>query len=194
MDLSDPTTAALLAVEAFERASMQYALYGGLLLAAYGEPRETRDVDLAVADVTADRARAALDHLGVASKVEFDEVAFGGLTVARLALLGGEEDLGLNTLDIVTPRSARYRSAALDRAVEAPLRDRTVFVLTPEDFILFKLLSTRDRDLRDAASVCRRSGSLLDDELLEREVGLLADEVTDCEIKTRRARLQDLLA
>ena len=48
MDLTDPTAAALRIAEAFDAAQTPYALYGGLLLAAYGEPRETRDVDLAV--------------------------------------------------------------------------------------------------------------------------------------------------
>lgn len=38
-DLSDPTTSSLLAAEAMARAGLAYALYGGLLLAAYGEPR-----------------------------------------------------------------------------------------------------------------------------------------------------------
>ena len=51
MDLNDPTTVALLAADAFEAAGFEYALYGGLLTAAYGEPRETRDADLAVIDV-----------------------------------------------------------------------------------------------------------------------------------------------
>ena len=57
MDLGDPTEAALLCAEAFDRAGVRYAVFGGLALAAYGEPRETRDVDLAVLDVPAARAR-----------------------------------------------------------------------------------------------------------------------------------------
>lgn len=56
MDLNDPTTVALLAADAFEATGRAYALYGGLLTAAYGEPRETRDADLAVVDASAQRA------------------------------------------------------------------------------------------------------------------------------------------
>jgi hypothetical protein len=44
----------------------------------------------------------------------------------------------------------------MGRSIGAPLRDRNVQVLTPEDFVLFKLLSTRERDLDDAISVVRR--------------------------------------
>jgi hypothetical protein len=64
--------------------------------------------------------------------------------------------LGLNTLGLVRPRSARHAEAAMGRSIGAPLRDRNVQVLTPEDFVLFKLLSTRERDLDDAISVVRR--------------------------------------
>ncbi len=41
VDLDDPTTVALAVAEAFRGAGTAHALYGGLLLAAYGEPRET---------------------------------------------------------------------------------------------------------------------------------------------------------
>lgn len=47
MDLNDPTTVALLTAEALDSAGFEYALYGGLLTAVYGEPRETWDADVA---------------------------------------------------------------------------------------------------------------------------------------------------
>lgn len=184
MDLKDPTTAALLAADALEKAELRHALYGGLLLAAYGEPRETRDVDLAVVDLATQAARDALAKAGIDSEVSFEETRFGGLLVARLMLLGGEATLGLNTVDLVRPRSARYAEAALGRAVSAPLRDRTVRVLTPEDFVLFKLLSTRDLDLDDAVSVKRR-GEGLDEDLIRREVAALAREIPDFDVRRR---------
>ena len=53
MELDDPTALALLAAEAPSRARIEHALYGGLLLAAYGEARETRD-----AEPRGDRQRA----------------------------------------------------------------------------------------------------------------------------------------
>jgi len=184
VDLKDPTTAALLAADALEKAELRHALYGGLLLAAYGEPRETRDVDLAVVDLATQAARDALAKAGIDSEVSFEETRFGGLLVARLMLLGGEATLGLNTVDLVRPRSARYAEAALGRAVSAPLRDRTVRVLTPEDFVLFKLLSTRDLDLDDAVSVKRR-GEGLDEDLIRREVAALAREIPDFDVRRR---------
>lgn len=190
MDLTDPTTAALVAVAAAERTGRGYALYGGLLLAAYGEPRETRDVDLAVTSLDATAIRAALEALGVRTGANFEGMPFGGLLLDRVNVYGSDDDLGLNTIDLVRPTSDRYANEALDRSIEAPLRDRTVRVLSPEDFVLFKLLSTRDRDLEDAASVLRRSGDQVDRGELGREVERLAGELPAVEIRGRWDRLR----
>jgi len=88
VNLDDPVATALRVAEALDRAGHRYALFGGLLLAAYGEPRETRDVDLAVMSLTVDAARAALDAAGLATTVSFDGMTFGGLSISRIALLG----------------------------------------------------------------------------------------------------------
>ena len=103
MNLNDPVSTALLVAEALERAGCRYALMGGLLMAAYGEPRETRDADVAVVDLTVDRARELLQAVGLESAVAIRDggVTFGGLSVGRLTLLGGDAHLGMNVLDIV---------------------------------------------------------------------------------------------
>jgi hypothetical protein len=185
VNLDDPIATALRVAEAFDRAGKRYALFGGLLLAAYGDPRETRDVDLAVADVSVAAAQRALETAGLASTIGFEQVTFGGLSIGRLTLVGGDADVGLNVLDLVQPRSARYRTAALSRSVKAPLRDCMIHVLAAEDFVIFKALATRERDVDDAASVLTRSGDLLDVDLVEREVGLLAAEIPDWDVRAR---------
>jgi hypothetical protein len=186
---SDPTATALVTAEALVRAGIPHALYGGLLLAAYGEPRETRDADFAVVGATALDVQTALRTRGVDTAISFEGVVLGGVLVDRLALLGSRAIGGINVLDLVRPRSPRYRSAAVRRAALVPVRDRMVSALSPEDFILFKLLSTRDRDLRDAISVLRKTGSYLDGSLIRREVALLAREIPDSAIRERLAEL-----
>jgi hypothetical protein len=190
VDLNDPTTVALLAAEAFEAAGHAYALYGGLLTAAYGEPRETRDADLAVTDVSPVQAHGALSATGVRTLITFEDVPFGGLSVSRLTLLGTTPDTGLNTIDLVRPRSPRYAAVAVERAVVSTMRDRPVRVLTLEDFIIFKALSTRDRDLEDARMALRRSGSMLDLNVLLGELHILATELPDLDIRGRWVAIQ----
>jgi hypothetical protein len=175
MDLTDPTAVALEIAETLEREGVGYALYGGLLLAAYGNARETKDADLAVvrADVTATSSLLE-QHLGLHCAVAFDGRRFGGLLIGRITLIEGDE---LNSLDLVEPSDRDYAARALARAPVSVLRKREIRVLTPEDFVIFKLLSTRELDLTDAASVLRTLGSDLDVELVEREVDTLSRSV-----------------
>lgn len=187
MDLNDPTTVALIAADAFEAARLDYALYGGLLTAVYGEPRETRDADLAVTDIGAPRARDALQVRGLESLVTFEELRFGGLMLDRLTLLGSETSTGLNTIDLVRPRSSRYAALALERSVRTLLRGQSIRLLTLEDYILFKVLSTRARDLEDARAAIVRGGTQLERELVDAEVSTLADELPDHDVRGRWA-------
>ncbi len=186
IDLDDPI-AVLLAVErAMRDAGHRVAAYGGLVLAVYGEPRETRDADLAVVGVDGGMACAALRAAGLDASLSFDRVRFGGNLVSRVALVGGTS---LNTADFVEPRSPRFAQGALERATTGTLRDQQLRLLTPEDFVLFKLLSTRDRDLEDAASVIRACGDQLDRDHIDREAGLLAAELPDHDVAGRFARI-----
>lgn len=185
VNLSDPTTVALLAASGLHKAKIPYALYGGLVLAAYGEPRETKDADLAVLKAGAEPPQSALRAVGLDCTTSFDSVLFGGLLVTRLAITGASNSIGLNTVDLVEPRSSRYAAEVIARALEAPMRGQSIRLVCPEDFVVLKALSTRDRDLDDAATVVRRTGDHLDRSLLEREVAILAQELADTEVADR---------
>jgi hypothetical protein len=183
MDLTDPTAFALAIAETLQREGVEHALYGGLLLAAYGEARETKDADLAVARADAPATSHLLEReLGLHGTVAFDRRPFGGLVISRITLIEGEE---LNTLDLVEPIDAGYAARALARSLGSELRGRELRVLTPEDFVIFKLLSTRDLDLSDAASVVRALGPALDAGLIEREIEALARSVLSHPIRAR---------
>ena len=189
LDLNDPTAVLLAVVDAFHRAGIAGAVYGGLALAAYGEPRETRDADLAVLGVSGDEALVALRAGGIEAVLGFERVRFGGHLVTRITLFGSEGDSGLNVADLIEPRSGRYAAAALGRAIAATLRGQAVTVLSPEDFVVFKVLSTRERDLEDGATVLRTLGTAVDLALIEREVTALAEEISDHDVVGRFARL-----
>jgi hypothetical protein len=167
LDLDDPTAVALAIFRAFSARRIEAALYGGLALAAYGEPRETRDADFAVAGLGGEAAAEALAGTGVRPVLALDRVRFGGLLISRITLAEGGGRAGLNVLDLVEPRSTRFAEAALERAVTGSLRDTAIRVLSPEDFVLFKLLSTRDRDLEDAVTVLRAPDLPLDRSFIE---------------------------
>ena len=70
IDLNDPVAVLVAASQALERANLEAAAYGGLALAVYGEPRETKDADLAVAGVSGAQGEAALRTAGLWNDAE----------------------------------------------------------------------------------------------------------------------------
>lgn len=193
LDLDDPIAVLLAVVDALGRARLEGAVYGGLALAAYGEPRETKDADIASASLRAADGVDALRAIGLDATMTFENVTFGGNVLSRVTLLPNEGSSGLNTVDFVQPRSLRYAREALARSIEGTLRCRALRVLAPEDFVLFKVLSTRERDLEDAASILRALADRIDEPLVEREAALLAREISDHDVAGRLAAVRALV-
>lgn len=189
MNLDDPTAVALLAADALGRAGIEHALYGGLLLAAYGTARETRDADLAVAGASPREAARSLEERGIHALVAFERSAFGGLWVSRVTLLGGSDATGLNTLDLVEPRSTDYARRALARSLGSTLRGQAIRLLSPEDFVVFKILSTREQDLIDASSVLASLGGDIDRGAIDSELATLASQTPEHPIDERWRRV-----
>ena len=192
LNLDDPISFALLTAEHLTKAGVKHALYGGLALAAYGRARETKDADVSVLDANGALVAEALASSGVMASVAFERVPFGGLLLSRVTVIGDGVIEGLNMVDLVQPRSARFAKGVLMRSIEAPLRDTPIHVVSPEDFILLKVLSTRDSDLDDAASVIARDPSVLDMVAIERELDVLAEEISDHPIAERWSKLSGL--
>ena len=190
IDLNDPVAVLLAAFQALERAGVEAAAYGGLALAVYGEPRETKDADLAVAGgVSAAQGEAALRAAGFDVILAFDRMRFGGQLVSRLTLIGGAAG-SLNTADLVEPRSSRYAHEVLARSLTGSLRQEPLRVVSPEDFVVLKILATRERDLEDAVTVVRSLATRIDMKLIERELEALAIEISDHDLMGRWQRAQ----
>ena len=190
IDLNDPVAVLLAAFQALERAGIEAAAYGGLALAVYGEPRETKDADLAVAGgVSAAQGEAALRAAGFDVILAFDRMRFGGQLVSRLTLIGGAAG-SLNTADLVEPRSSRYAHEVLARSLTGSLRQEPLRVVSPEDFVVLKILATRERDLEDAVTVVRSLATRIDMQLIERELEALAIEISDHDVMGRWQRAQ----
>ena len=186
IDLDDPIALMLVAAAALERSGAQCAAYGGLALGMYGEARETRDADFAVTGVDAERARLALGDLGVDVVIAFSNIRFGGCEVSLLSLVGGAQ---VNTVDLVVPRSPRFAGNVFRRAVIGSLRGHEIRATSPEDFVILKVLSTRERDLEDARSVIEAQRPRLDEALIRAEIEQLIEEIPDHDIRGRFATL-----
>lgn len=189
MDLEDPTSVTLAVAAALEGAGIEAAVYGGLALAAYGEPRETKHADFAVVGVEGVSVHDVLVAAGLGPSLSFEGVRFGGNDITRFALFGSTGTTGVNVVDLVRPRSMRYARCVLDRSLTGTLRDQAVRLVAPEDFVLLKILSTRDRDIEDAQSVVASIGARLELSLIREELARLEVEIAGHDIRGRCARV-----
>ena len=75
------------------------------------------------------------------------------------------------------------------RAVTGSLRGREIRATSPEDFVILKVLATRERDLDDARSVMETQRARLDAALIRTEIQQLAEEIPDHDIRGRFVRV-----
>jgi predicted nucleotidyltransferase len=106
--------------------------------------------------------------------------------VSRLSLVGGSQ---VNTIDLVIPRSPRFAGNVFSRAVTGSLRGHEIRATSPEDFVILKVLATRERDLEDARSVIETQGTRLDQAVIRTEIEQLIEEIPDHDIRGRVATL-----
>ena len=79
-----------------------------------------------------------------------------------------------------------------ERSLAGTLRNQALRVVTPEDFVIFKALSTRERDIEDAVTVVRSLRDRLDMPALEAEIVRLASEISDHNVEGRFERILTL--
>jgi len=188
MNVEDPIELLLTVHELLTRQTNEFATYGALALAAYGAPRFIADTDLDL------NARAVSDVMGSLrdffplSVIALDEQPFGGLQLTRLTVFDDSDRF--NTIDLVSPMDGAFGCRLLERVLEGELRGKRIRMVSPEDFVLLELLSTRDREIADASSVSRQSTLSLDLELIECEIEALA-KTTDHPIRARWHRVRD---
>lgn len=132
---------------------------GGLAVAAWGEPRVTRDVDLKVLLTRQDADRL----LALLSTNYQPLVPDPRETLQKRALVFIQDSLGtrLDLLLADTPYDVIAIQRGRDVEVQPGLK---VHICSPEDLIIYKLISTRLRDHEDAIGVIRRQGDALDDD------------------------------
>lgn len=156
--MSDPRQVFLAALKAADTGPFPYMIYGGLAAALWGEPRYTADVDL----VLFISERDALKFLRAASRTGFavDEgLALQQLQISGWARLPFGEPRSPWHLDLTLGDSPFDRSA-LARRKAVTLFGRKAWVASPEDLIVYKLVSSRDQDLIDVRQIVRRQRNL----------------------------------
>lgn len=141
-----------------QEADIPSVVIGGVASALWGEPRVTRDVDLKIllGRDEADRLLAILtpDYTPLLPDPRH------ALTEQAMLFVQDPAGTRLDLLLADTP----YDVQAIRRGRIVEMQPaETICVCSPEDLVIYKLVSTRLRDHEDAASVVRRQGDTLVD-------------------------------
>jgi hypothetical protein len=153
-----------------------YMIIGGLANAVWGEPRATLDIDATISADTSDANRiASLLGEDFRSLVS-DPQAFAEET--RVLPLESRAGIRIDLIFGLLP----FERDAIERAKPVPVADQEIRFCTPEDLILLKIISKRDRDLTDVQGILRRRFPELDLEYLEPRIEELSTLLSRPEI------------
>jgi hypothetical protein len=134
------------------------AVIGGIAVGVWGEPRVTRDIDLKVL-LGRDDASQLLHVIGS----DYTAMQPNPLAaLARTGILFVRDRIGTR-IDLLLSDTVFDRKT-VERAVSVNVEpDAGVIICSPEDLVIYKLISTRLRDHEDAAGVIRRQKGKLDE-------------------------------
>ncbi|HWN99019.1 MAG TPA: nucleotidyltransferase [Blastocatellia bacterium] len=149
---------AALAQLALSNAGIDSIVIGGLAVAIWGEPRLTRDVDLKVL-LRRDQAEQLVKALPRGFRCLADQPE---ATLRRIGFLFVQDTAGIRVDFLMADTGFDVEAVSRKRKVEM-IAER-IAVCTPEDLIVYKMVSTRPRDHDDVRGVIRRQQDRLDDD------------------------------
>jgi len=138
-----------------------YAVIGGWAVRAFGVPRPTYDVDLAISLAREQLTGLfeAIDQLGY----DIDDMYQGGWTdvVAGMPLVKAKTFVDGRTLvaDLFLVETP-FQASLMERKLRLPVNGFDAWVASPEDIILLKLMASRHRDLGDVQDIFFMQGQL----------------------------------
>ncbi len=157
-------------------AAIDSIVIGGLAVMIWGEPRLTRDADLKVL-IQRDQAQQLLKSLPPDYKLHADNPIE---TLQQYGFIFTQSPGGVRVDLLLADVGFDIEAIRRKRAVEVQ-EGVSIEVCSPEDLIIYKLISTRPRDHEDAKSVVQRQGKLLEHEYIEywlRQFELALDDST----------------
>jgi Uncharacterised nucleotidyltransferase len=159
---------------ALKPSNLPMALMGGLAVAFWKHPRNTRDVDILVdvGDAELDELVEAMKRAGMRPKRQPPVLRVGDQRIVQLLYSAPGAFLDVQ-IDILLADSA-YQKEALTRAEPAKLDgEHEIAVMSCEDLIIHKLLAGRIIDSADVAALLRANRAVLELAYLKRWLGEL---------------------
>jgi len=159
--------------QSLEPLNLPMAVMGGIAMAYYGHSRGTKDVDLLISlsDASADTLIDQLTKCNVRVPEKDSWKTIGELQLCQTLYEPMDAYIDLQ-IDLLVARG-EYHRQSLDRrvAVELPVAEITVDLLTCEDLLIHKLLAGRMIDRADAIALLEWNRDQLDFEYLDLWIG-----------------------
>ena len=144
-------------LDCFDALGRPACLIGGMVVARWGEPRATQDVDATVLADFGEEASLLATLLARFASRDSDPVRRAEL--GRLALLRASNGVHID----LSFAAFRFEREVLDRASEWPItKDTTLRTCSAEDLVIYKMVAGRPQDLVDVTQIVARQGRKLD--------------------------------
>lgn len=160
--------------------AIPHMLIGGIATTFWGEPRATLDVDLSLLVPEADLS-GFLERLPPHVVPRAPQPVLEFIERTRVLPLRHSSGIDIDLVFAVLP----FEEEALERAIEVPIQDAIVRMVTAEDLVLMKIISERAKDRGDVATVLARRWDELDHAYLEPRVIELSHLMEDPTILDR---------
>jgi hypothetical protein len=159
--MKDLTGTLDLLVAQLERMSVESVLMGGLAVRAYAIPRATEDIDFTLA-IDRGRLPELYDALEKQNYSIPEPYRSGWLDqVKRMHLVKLKRYVGNHSIDVdLFLAESAYQEEVLARRRMAEVEGRRLWIASPEDLVLLKLVSGRPRDWIDVSDVFFTQGEL----------------------------------
>ncbi|MBD3285773.1 hypothetical protein GF359_04880, partial [candidate division WOR-3 bacterium] len=135
----------------------------------WGEPRSTLDIDITI-QARKDDTKKLIEHL---KKLCYPRVTDPGEFVRETSVLPmvTEDEVRIDIIFAGLP----FELEAIRRAVDREIRGIPVRFITPEDLIVHKIISERQKDWKDVRGIVTRQKGKLDIKYLDKHIKELAD-------------------
>jgi hypothetical protein len=142
-----------LVAERLDTGRIEYMITGSMALSTYAQPRMTRDIDVVIALEPADAERLCA-LFGDAFECDIDGVR---TAISRQGLFNLIHIARIVKVDFIVRKGTPYRLEEFSRRRRLELAGHAMWVASPEDLLLSKLLWAKDSrsptQLADAASL-----------------------------------------
>ena len=148
-------------IRIFDEMQIEYVLLDGLAVRAYGVPRATYDVDVGIA-ISEERLFALYDQVETAGYTVPDAYRRGwvdriaDMPLVKFRIYRPDKSVDVDVFIVET----RFQQEIMQRRQPTEMDGLTVWIASPEDLILLKLIAGRHRDYGDIEDMRMLLGDL----------------------------------